>query len=108
MYTSVCFICNTTCLHPQVLHVQWACKLGYKHRAQVFAVSQCDPVVYAAVQAYSVDVGGKLAGEDEAVDALLQAWNVHDLHKVAFNSAKLLRVIHSLVLRMLALYRQIA
>ena len=55
------------------------------------------------MKAYSVDVGGKLAGEDEAVNALLQAWDVHDLHEIAFDCAQLLRVADTLVLRMLTL-----
>ena len=49
-------------------------------------------------QAYSVDVGGKLAGEDEAINALLQAGNVHDLHKVSLYCAQLLGIAHPLVL----------
>ena len=64
--------------------------------------------VYAAplVQAYSVDVWSKLAGEDEAVNALLQTRDVHDLHKVALHSAKLLRITHSLVFGVLTLHIQ--
>lgn len=55
-------------------------------------------------EAYSVDVGGKLAGEDEAVNALLQAWDFHYLHEIAFDSAQLLRVAYALVLRVLTLH----
>ncbi len=54
-------------------------------------------------ESYSVDVGGELAGEDEAVNALLQTWDVHDFHKVALDSPQLLRVAHTLMLRMLTL-----
>ena len=53
---------------------------------------------------YSVDVWSKLAGEDEAVDALLQAGDVHDLHKVALHSAELLRITQSLVFGVLTLH----
>ena len=58
------------------------------------------------MEAYSVDVWGKLAGEDEAVDALLKARDVHDLHKVAFHRAKLLRIAQSLVFGVLTLHSQ--
>ena len=58
------------------------------------------------IGAYSVNVGGKLAGEDEAVNALLQTRDVHDLHKVALHSAKLLRIAHSLVFGVLTLHIQ--
>ncbi len=53
--------------------------------------------------AYPVDVGGKLASEDEAVNALLQARDVHDLQEVALHSAQLLRVTQAFVLRVLTL-----
>ncbi|KAA6425290.1 MAG: hypothetical protein FRX49_04784 [Trebouxia sp. A1-2] len=47
---------------------------------------------------YPVDVGYKLAGEDEAVNALLEARDVHDLQEVALHSAQLLGVTQALVL----------
>ena len=34
------------------------------------------------------DSGGKGAGEDEGLDALLQPWNVHDLQEVALHRAQ--------------------
>lgn len=52
---------------------------------------------------YPGHVAGESAGEDEALDALLQAGNVLDLQEVALNSAQELGVLHALVLRMLAL-----
>ena len=55
---------------------------------------------------YPVDVGSKLAGEDEAVNALLQTGDVHDLHKVSLHCAQLLGVTHTLVLWMLTLLMQ--
>ena len=45
-----------------------------------------------------------MTGEDEAVNALLQARDVHDLHKVALHRAQLLRVTHTHVLWVLALH----
>ena len=56
------------------------------------------------MKAYPVDVGGKLASEDEAVNALLQARDVHDLHKIAFHCAQLLGVTQPLVLGVLSLH----
>lgn len=53
---------------------------------------------------YPVDVWGKLAGEDEAVNALLEARDVHDLHKVSLHSPQLFRVTLPLVLWVLTLY----
>ena len=47
--------------------------------------------------------GGKLAGKDEAVDALLQSGNVHDLCEVTFHGAQLPGITCALVLGMLAL-----
>lgn len=55
---------------------------------------------------YPVDVGCKLAGEDEAVNALLEARDVHDLQEVALHSAQLLGVTQALVLGVLALCHQ--
>ncbi len=55
---------------------------------------------------YPVDVGCKLAGEDEAVNALLEAGDVHDLQEVALHSAQLLGVTHPLVLGVLPLCHQ--
>ncbi len=55
---------------------------------------------------YPVDVGCKLAGEDEAVDALLEAGDVHNLQEVALHSAQLLGVTHPLVLGVLPLHHQ--
>ena len=55
---------------------------------------------------YPVDVGCKLAGEDEAVNALLEARDVHDLQEVALHSAQLLGVTHPLVLGVLPLHHQ--
>ena len=60
-------------------------------------------IMQARSPAYPVDVGSKLPSEDEAVNALLQAGNVHNFHKVALNCAQLLRVTHALVLGMLTL-----
>jgi len=56
--------------------------------------------------AYPVDVGSKLAGENEAVNALLEAGDVHDLQEVALHSAQLLGVTHPLVLGVLPLHHQ--
>ena len=47
--------------------------------------------------------GGKLAGKDEAVDALLQSGDVHDLCEVTLHGAQLLAITCALVLGMLAL-----
>ena len=58
------------------------------------------------LETHSVNVWGKLAGEDEAVNALLQTRDVHDLHKVAFHGAELLRVTHSLVFGVFTLHIQ--
>lgn len=52
---------------------------------------------------YPVDCGSKLTGEYEAVNALLQARDVHDLYKVALHCAQLLRVSYTHVLWVLAL-----
>ena len=58
------------------------------------------------IMPYPVDVGSKLAGEDEAVDALLKARDVHDLQEVALHSAQLLGVAHPHVLGVFPLHRQ--
>ena len=52
---------------------------------------------------HSLNGGSKLASEDEAVNALLQARNVHDLCKVALHCAQLLGITQALVLWMLSL-----
>lgn len=54
-------------------------------------------------EAHAVEGGGEGAGEDEGLDALLQARDVHDLQKVALHRAQQARVQHALVLGMLAL-----
>lgn len=53
---------------------------------------------------YPVDVGSKLAGEYEAVDALLQARDVHDFQEVALHSAQLLGIAQPHVLGVLPLH----
>lgn len=75
----------------------WCC--ASLHAGSALAIS-CSTICQ---KAYPVDVGSKLAGEDEAVNALLQTWDVHDLHKIAFDSAQLLRIAYTLVLWMLTL-----
>ena len=55
---------------------------------------------------YPVDVGCKLAGEDEAVNALLEARDVLDLQEVALHCAQLLGITHPLVLGVLPLHHQ--
>lgn len=57
---------------------------------------------------YPMDGRSKLPSEDEAVNALLQAGDVHDLHKVPLHSPKLLGIAHTLVLGVLALQPNIS
>ena len=86
----VCIVMEVTRARPD--HVMGCCtkSCSMPNVGQSVASLHACVLLYMrapSAEAYSVDVWGKLAGEDEAVNALLQAWDVHDLHKVAFNSA---------------------
>jgi len=92
----------------QARSAQLRCSLyGPTHQHTKLCNFPCDGhnamQVQGGLSSYPLGCGAVGAGEDEAVDALLQARDVHDLDEVPLHGAQQRRVALALVLRVLTL-----